>query len=136
MAGISQNITSVLATVMPVEQFVVQLMLFRDTKIMNTPKITRPKAPVRRTSEGPKPAKLKDMLLIAQQRGLLRGTRTRMVHGRMPEALVNQAKARTGIKSDTDLIEIALANLAVADDYMDWLLSQKGTISPDLDLEF
>lgn len=111
-------------------------MLFRHTKIMSTQRIARPKTPVRRTSEGPKAAKLKDMLLIAQQKGLLRGTRTRMVHGRMPEALVNQAKARTGIKSDTDLLEVALANLAVADDYMDWLLSQKGTVSPDLDLEF
>jgi len=29
-----------------------------------------------------------------------------------------------------------LANLAVADDYPDWLLSQRGTVSQDLDLEF
>ena len=29
----------------------------------------------------------------------------------------------------------ALANLAVADDYADWLYSQRGTVDPDLDLE-
>jgi len=54
----------------------------------------------------------------------------------MPEALVKKAKARTGIKSDTDLLEVALANLAVADDFPEWLLSQKGTLNKDLDLEF
>ena len=53
-----------------------------------------------------------------------------------PEALVEQARARTGIQSDTDLIEVALANLAVADDYPEWLLSQRASLSHHLDLEF
>ncbi|HKV91920.1 MAG TPA: hypothetical protein VJW20_05165 [Candidatus Angelobacter sp.] len=57
------------------------------------------------------------------------------MRGRMPQALVDQAKARTGINSDTNLIEMALANLAVGDDYPEWLLSQKGTIGAHLDLE-
>ena len=76
------------------------------------------------------------MLIIAEERGLLTGSRTRMVRGRMPEALVSKAKARTGIKSDTDLLEVALAHLAVADDYPEWLLSRRGSVSPDIDLEF
>jgi hypothetical protein len=54
----------------------------------------------------------------------------------MPEALVAKAKARTGVRSDTDLIELALANLAVADDYAEWLLSQRGTVGQEIDLEF
>jgi hypothetical protein len=83
-----------------------------------------------------KSQKLKDVLLIADEAGLLKGSRTKVVRGRMPEALVNKAKARTGIKKDTDLIEVALANLAVADDFPEWLLSQTGTVSKDLDLEF
>ncbi len=80
--------------------------------------------------------KLRDVLDLAEQSGLLRGTRTKVVRGRMPEALVARAKARTGIKSDSGLIELALANLAVADDYAEWLLSQRGTIPADADLEF
>jgi hypothetical protein len=80
--------------------------------------------------------RLKDILVIANKAGLFKGTRTKVVRGRMPEALVNKAKARTGIKSDTDLLEVALANLAVADEFPEWLLSQKGTINKDLDLEF
>ena len=62
--------------------------------------------------------KLKDIMTIAEERGLFRGARTKVMRGRMPEALVSKAKARTGIKSDTELLELALANLAVADDYL------------------
>jgi hypothetical protein len=80
--------------------------------------------------------KLKDILTIAEEKGLFRGTRTKVIRGRMPEALVSKAKARTGIKSDTELLELALANLAVADDYPEWLLSRRETVSPDVDLEF
>ena len=80
--------------------------------------------------------KLRDVLIIAEERGLLKGSRTKIVRGRMPEALVSRAKARTGIKSDTDLLEVALAHLAVADDYPEWLLSRRGSVSPDIDLEF
>ena len=77
-----------------------------------------------------------DALTIARQAGLLRGTKTEVVRGRMPKALVRKAKATSGARSDTELIEMALANLAVADQYPDWLLSQKGTIDKDVDLEF
>jgi hypothetical protein len=54
----------------------------------------------------------------------------------MPAALVAQAKQKTGISSDSKLLEAALASIAVADDYGDWLISQRNTIGPDLDLEF
>lgn len=59
-----------------------------------------------------------------------------MIRGRMHEALVSRAKERTGIDSDTDLLEVALASLAVADDYPEWLLSRKGAIDREIDLEF
>jgi hypothetical protein len=80
--------------------------------------------------------KLREVMTIAEQEGLLSGERTQVIRGRMPRALVARAKDRTGIASDTDLIEIALANIAVADDYTDWLLSQRGTIPAEVDLEF
>ena len=80
--------------------------------------------------------RLRDVMLIAQEEGLLRGERTQVVRGRMPEALVARAKRRTGIDSDTDLIEVALANIAVADDYADWLLSRRGAVDPEAGLEF
>ncbi len=79
---------------------------------------------------------MRDALTIAEQQGLLSGGRTLTVRGRMPSLLVAQAKKKTGIQSDSKLIEAALANIAVADDYAEWLLSQRGTVSKDLDLEF
>jgi hypothetical protein len=77
-----------------------------------------------------------DALTIAQETGLLRGAKTEVIRGRMPKALVRKAKATSGARSDTELIEMALANLAVADQYPDWLLSQKATIDKEVDLEF
>ena len=77
-----------------------------------------------------------EILSFAEQHGLLNGKRTHLVRGRMPGALVRTAKARTGIKSDTKLLEVALANLAFQDDYMKWLWSQRGTIPKDIDLEY
>ena len=81
-------------------------------------------------------SKLRDVMVIAEKEGLLRGERTQVVRGRMPEALVARAKKRTGIDSDTDLIEVALANIAVADDYADWLLSRRGAVDREAELEF
>jgi hypothetical protein len=80
--------------------------------------------------------KLREVMVIAEKEGLLYGERTQVVRGRMPEALVTRAKRRTGIHSDTDLIEVALANIAVEDDYADWLLSRRGVIDREVDLEF
>lgn len=80
--------------------------------------------------------RLGDVLSIAEQQGLLSGSRTLVVRGRMPSLLVEQAKKKSGIQSDSKLIEAALANIVVADDYPDWLLAQRGTVSKDLDLEF
>jgi hypothetical protein len=76
------------------------------------------------------------MLSLAEEKGLLSGPRTLVVRGRMPAKLVAQAKKRTGISSDSKLLEAALANIVLADDYVDWLFSQRGTVSADLDLDF
>ena len=80
--------------------------------------------------------RLREVMAIAEEEGLLAGERTRVVRGRMPRALVTRAKNRTAIASDTELIEVALANIAVADDYTDWLLSQRGAVPAGVDLEF
>ena len=93
-----------------------------------------------RGSKQPKPAtgsgRYSDALAIAGEQGLLSGGRTLTVRGRMPSLLVEQAKKKTGIQSDSKLIEAALANIVAADEYGDWLLAQRGTVSKDLDLEF
>jgi hypothetical protein len=91
------------------------------------------------SSKRRKPAtssRLDDALSIAGQQGLLSGGRTFTLRGRMPSLLVEQAKKKAGIQSDSKLIEAALANIVAADEYADWLLAQRGTVRRDLDLEF
>lgn len=77
-----------------------------------------------------------EAISIATQMGLLEGKRTVMLRGRMPAALVKEARRKTGIESDSKLIEAALAQVALEDEYGRWLISQRGTVSRDLDLEF
>jgi hypothetical protein len=54
----------------------------------------------------------------------------------MPAGLVAQAKDRSGIKSDSKLLEAGLASLAFTEDYGQFLYEHRGTVDPDLDLEF
>ncbi len=88
-----------------------------------------------RLKKDPK-GRLDEVLAVAKERGLLSGSRTHVIRGRMPVGLVEQAKLKSGISSDSKLLEAALANLAVADEYAHWLLAQRGTIAPELNLEF
>jgi len=81
-------------------------------------------------------ARLREVVSIAEAKGLLAGGRSLTVRGRMPAALVAHAKRKSGINSDSKLLEAALASIAVADDYADWLVSQRNTVSRELDLEF
>jgi Asp-tRNA(Asn)/Glu-tRNA(Gln) amidotransferase C subunit len=67
--------------------------------------------------------------------GLLSGARGRIA-GRIRKQLVKAAKARSGIKSDTELLEYALARVALEDDFGQKLVARKGRIPRDIDLEF
>ena len=97
---------------------------------------SRPAKRAARASSSAGPRRVGDALLIAEQQGLLAGGRTLTIRGRMPSLLVERAKKKTGIQSDSKLLEAALASLVVGDDYADWLLAQRGTVSKELDLEF
>lgn len=91
------------------------------------------KRPAKQTTNS---RRLGDALSIVEQQGLLGGGKTLTLRGRMPSLLVEQAKKKTGIQSDSKLIEAALAHIVVEDEYADWLLAQRDTVSKDLDLEF
>ena len=54
----------------------------------------------------------------------------------MPARLVEEAKLKSGISSDSKLLEVALASLARWDEYAKWLVSRRGSIAAELDLEF
>jgi len=71
----------------------------------------------------------------ARAQRLTGGKRTHILSARLDEALVAAAKARTGIRSDTELAEFALASIAVGDDFGEWLLSQAGRLDGDFELD-
>jgi hypothetical protein len=50
--------------------------------------------------------------------------------------LVDAAKARSSITSDTELLEYALARVALEDDFGQKLIAREGRAPRDLDLEF
>ena len=58
------------------------------------------------------------------------------IGGRVSRELVEKAKAKTGIDSDTDLIEFALANVALEDNFAATFKAVKGKVDPDLKLGF
>ena len=97
--------------------------------------LARPKKP-RRHRRPPAAAHVEEAITTAREQGWLGGPKTRVIRARTNAALVDEAKRRTGIRSDTELIEAALASLATHDDFAEWLISQKGTVDPSLDLEF
>ncbi len=75
------------------------------------------------------------VMAAAERSGLLHEKGGR-IGGRVSPALVRQAKAQTGIKTDTDLIEFALASVALEDRFAESFKAVRGTVDPDLKLGF
>lgn len=71
----------------------------------------------------------------AKAAGLLSGDNGRIA-GRVRQPLIDAAKARTGIVSDTELLEYALARVALEDEFGRKLIGRKGRVDSRLDLEF
>jgi hypothetical protein len=72
----------------------------------------------------------------ARAAGLLGGPKSARVAGRVSAELVAAAKRSAGVISDTDVIEIALAKLALEDDFGAKLVRNKGAVPRELDIEF
>jgi len=73
------------------------------------------------------------VVAAARDAGLLSGDNSH-VGARLPQHLVDAAKARTGIESTTDLVEYALAKVALEADFGSKRVARKGSIPHDLDL--
>lgn len=92
----------------------------------------RAKPPTNRGETNPRRTAV---LGTARNTGLLAGASGRIA-GRIRKKLITAAKARSGIKSDTELLEYALACVALEDDFGQKLLRLKGSVPQDIDLEF
>lgn len=86
-------------------------------------------------SLSPEQQRVAAVIQAAKKAGLL-GEKSDRIASRVSPDLVAQAKKQTGIEADTDLIEFALANIALKDDFAEKFAELKGTVDPTLDLEF
>jgi hypothetical protein len=80
-------------------------------------------------------ARFEAVMLAAEQSGLLSEKGSR-IGGRVSPALVRQAKRQTGIETDTDLIEFALATVALEDNFAEAFKESRGKVDPTLKLGF
>ena len=71
----------------------------------------------------------------AARSGLLSEKSSR-IGGRISPALIEQAKKQTGIATDTDLIEFALASVALEDNFSEVFKKSRGKVADDLKLGY
>lgn len=79
------------------------------------------------------PSRVAATLSTAAAIGLTVGTKTKRLSGRAHEELFAAARARSGLDG-SDLLEYALAKVALEDDFAERLLTLEGAIDRDLDL--
>jgi hypothetical protein len=80
-------------------------------------------------------ARFEAVMRAAEQSGLL-GEKSGRIGGRVSPELVKQAKRQTGIETDTDLIEFALATVALEDNFAETFKRARGVVDPELKLGF
>jgi hypothetical protein len=80
-------------------------------------------------------ARFDAVMRAAEQSGLL-NEKSGRIGGRVSPALVTQAKRQTGIETDTDLIEFALATVALEDNFAEAFKASRGKVDPKLKLGF
>jgi hypothetical protein len=66
--------------------------------------------------------------------GTLAGARSLKLSTRVDPGLIEAARRRTGLRSDSDLINAALAVVAAGDDFGAWLVHQGGRLPEDFEL--
>ena len=78
----------------------------------------------------------RNRLVLDQARavGLLGEAKNTRLSGRVPAGLIEAAKKRAHVSSDTELLELALSRLALEDDFGVRLVRRKGSVPADIDL--
>lgn len=69
-----------------------------------------------------------------EQSGSLKGARSARLSVRIDPGLVAEARRRTGIETDSELVNAALAVLAAQDGFGTWFVRQAGRLAEDFEL--
>jgi hypothetical protein len=73
------------------------------------------------------------VLSTAVATGLMQGKKAKQLSGRVHETLFEAAAAKSGLRG-TELIDYALAKVALEDEFAERLLAREGTIDQGVDL--
>ncbi|MBY5562867.1 hypothetical protein [Rhizobium leguminosarum] len=94
---------------------------------------TQPRTAAQREA---KVALARNKLVLEQAKavGLLGTAKNTRLSGRVPSELIEAAKKRAHVTSDTELLELALSRLALEDDFGARLVGRKGRITMDIDV--
>lgn len=88
-----------------------------------------------RTHESIIARRVETTLRTAAAAGLTEGSKDKRLSGRAHSRLFEAAVAKSGLDG-SELLEYALAKVALEDSFVETLLSLKGAIPKDIDLEF
>jgi hypothetical protein len=77
-----------------------------------------------------------DAVMRAAAKSGLLSEKSGRIGGRVSPLLISEAKRRTGIQADTELIEFALASVALEDDFAEAFRESHGKVDPGLKLGF
>jgi hypothetical protein len=80
-------------------------------------------------------ARLNFALSTLADDGKLKGVRSERLSARVDPGLIKAARAKTGFRNDSDLVNAALAVIAAPDDFGPWFVSQAGRLPKDFELE-
>jgi hypothetical protein len=78
--------------------------------------------------------RLQFAVIELERSGTLAGARSQKLSTRVDPGLIAAARRRTGLRSDSDLINAALAVIAAGDDFGAWLVGQAGRLPEDFEL--
>jgi len=78
--------------------------------------------------------RLKFAVADLERSGTLSGARSHKLSARVDPGLLAAARRRTGLRSDSDLVNAALAVVAAGDDFGAWLVTQAGRLPEDFEL--
>jgi len=77
------------------------------------------------------------VLIVAPSEGFIPASdKDAEVSGRVHRSLLDAAKQRTGLTSETALLEYALAKVAIEDNFGERFARLRGSVSTAVDLEF
>ena len=94
---------------------------------------SQPTKPVARMTGGAVP-QVPSTLHHAFAAGYLQGRKSERIGGRVSPRLLSAAMDKSGLRSQAELLEYALAKVALEDEYAAKLLAMKGSVADDVDL--